>query len=158
MQSHKETYTEAKTQFVTFHTGIANNSLFSKFQSCIDVVTFKWLAKPVVFLVTLLPQVVMSTLVIIPLMLFKFIFVNVLLYIKTKGRYPLLSDYDFSMDEDDITDEAYAEITNPILLKCVRFIDGHIECEHIRFCIMFDAFGNFCDSINRHFGDDGRNI
>lgn len=157
MQSYKQTSTEAKKEFMSFHKCIANNSLFSKFQSCIDVVTLKWLAKPVVFLVTLLPQVVMSSLVIILLMMFKFFFVNVPLYIKTKGKRQLLDDYDFSMDEHDETDEAYAEITNPILLKCVRFIDGHIEYEFIRFCIMFDAFASFCNSINNHFSDDGRN-
>lgn len=158
MQSYIQTTTEAKKEFMTFHKCIASNKLFSKFQTCIDVVLFKWIAKPTVFLVTLLPQVTLTSLVIIPLMLFKFIFVNIRLYIKTKGKYPLLSDYDFSMDEDDETDESYVEITNPTLLKCLRFIDGHIECEHIRFCIMFDAFGNFCDSINRYFDDDGRDI
>ena len=158
MQSYTQTVTEAKTQFKTFHTGIANNKFFSKFQSCINVVMFKWLAKTAVFLVTLLPQSLISLLVIIPLMLFKFIFVNIWLFIKTKGKYPLFSNYDFSMDEYDVTDEAYAEITNPILLKCVRFIDGHIECEYIRVYIMLDVFANFCESINKHFDDDdGRN-
>lgn len=157
MQSYTQTSTEAKTEFMTFHKGIASNKLFSKFQTCIDVVLLKWIAKSAVFLVVVLPQVTLASLSIIPLMLFKFIFVNVRLYIKTKGKYPLLSDYDFSMDEDDETDESYVEITNPFLLKCLRFIDGHIECEYIRFCIVFDAFENFCESINRHFNDDGRN-
>jgi hypothetical protein len=157
MQSYTNTTNEAKKEFMTFHKGIANNKLFSKFQTCIDVVLLKWIAKPVVFLVTVLPQLMLASLVIIPLMLFKFLFVNVRLYIKTKGNYPLLSDYDFSMDEDDETDEAYAEITNPILLNCIRFIDGHIECEYIRFYSLFDAFENFCKTIDKHFDDDGRN-
>jgi hypothetical protein len=152
-----QTSSEAKKEFLTFHNGIATNNLFSKFQTCIDVVVLKWLAKTVVFLVTLLPYVVLAALAFIPMILFKFIFVNLRLYIKTKGKYPLISDYDFSMDEDDETDEAYADITNPFLLGCLRFIDGHIECEYIRFCILFDAVENFCESINKHFSDGGRN-
>ena len=161
MQSYTQSPTEAKTEFMSSHKCIASNKFFNKFQTCIDVVTLKWIAKPVVFIVTLLPQVVLSSLVIIPLMLFKFIFVNVPLYIKTKGKYPLISDYDFSMDENDETDESYVEITNPKLLKYLRIIDGFIQYEYIyeygRFCTMFDAFDVFCETIDNHFGDDGRN-
>lgn len=157
MQLNTQTSSEAKTEFMTFHKGISNNKLFGWFQTCIDVVLLKWIAKSVVFLVTLLPYVTLTSLVIIPLMLFKFIFVNVRLYIKTKGKYPLISDFDFSMDEDDEMDEAHAEITNPILLKCLRFIDGHIECECIRFCTLVEAFDNFCETINKQFSDGGRN-
>lgn len=157
MQSYMQTPSKAKKEFMTFHNGIATNKLFSNFQTCIDVVALKWLAKTAVFLVTLLPYAVLTALVFVPMILFKFIFVNVRMYIKTKGKYTLFSDYVFSMDEDDETDEAYAEITNPFLLGCLRFIDGHFECVYIRFCILFNAFENFCDSINKHFDDDGRN-
>lgn len=157
MQSYTQTSTEAKNEFMTSHNGIANNKLFSKLQTCIDVVTLKWIAKLSVFLFTVLPQLMISSLVIIPLMIFKFIFVNVRLYIKSKGKYPLLSDYNFSMGEVDDTDETYVEITNPFLLNCLKFIDGHIEWEYIRFSVLFDAFDNFCETINKQFSDGGRN-
>ena len=156
--AYKETSTEAAKDFKRTHVMLLEkNSFFYKFQTCINVVALKWMSKLAVVLVAVLPYLLLASLVIIPMMIFKFIFVNVRLYIKTKGNYPLLSDYDFSMDEDDDTDEAYAEITNPFLLGCLRFIDGHIEYEYIRVCSLFDAFDCFCETINNYFDDDGRN-
>lgn len=145
-----------KKEFTSSHNKLLENKVFLIFQSCLDN-TVKWLAKLGVLMFVVAPMLLISIMVVMPLLLFKFIFVNVRLYIKTKGKYPLFSDYNFAMDEDDESDEAYAEITNPFLLKCLRFIDGHVDYAYVRFYNLYDAFESFCETINKHFGDGGRN-
>jgi hypothetical protein len=147
---------EIKKEFNSVHNKLLENKVFLIFQTCLNF-TLKWLAKIGVLMFVIAPMMLVAAMVVVPLYLFKFIFVNIRLYIKTKGKYPLFSDYDFSMDEDDENDESYAEITNPYLLKCIRYIDGHIDYEYVRFYCLFDAFESFCETINKHLGDGGRN-
>ena len=99
---------EIKKEFNSVHNKLLENKVFLIFQTCLNF-TLKWLAKIGVLMFVIAPMLLAAAMVVVPLYLFKFIFVNIRLYIKTKGKYPLFSDYDFSMDEDDENDESYAK-------------------------------------------------